>query len=292
MGEFFALACGLAWAFAVICFKKAGETVSPLALNFYRISVSSVMFLVTMLVLDIPLLGEVPPRDTLVLVLSGMIAISLADTLFHASLNRVGAGINAIVDSLYSPFTLLFAYLMLGETLGGKQLLGMALIVGAVLVSARIKVPEGVTRRTLVVGILLGVGAMCFLAFGIVLAKPVLEKSHVIWATSVRQFGALISLAPFALTGRRLQETRAAFRVVSGWKFTLGGTVLGSYLSLLLWIAGMKYLPAGKAAILNQMSTIFILLLATLLLKESFTRRKAAAAVLAIVGVLLVVGAI
>ena len=83
---------------------------------------------------------------------SGVIAISLADTLFHASLNRVGAGINAIVDTFYSPFTLLFAYLMLGETLGGLQILGMVLIMAAVLVSTRIKVPAGASRRTLVVG--------------------------------------------------------------------------------------------------------------------------------------------
>ncbi len=290
MGEFFALACGLAWAFAVICFKKAGETVNPLALNFYRIAVSSGFFLITLLFMGAEPWRQAARSDYLILMGSGVIAISLADTLFHASLNRVGAGINAIVDTFYSPFTLLFAFLMLGETLGGLQILGMVLIMAAVLVSTRIKVPAGASRRTLVVGVFLGVGAMGFLAFGIVLAKPVLEYSHVVWATAVRQFGALISLAPFALSGRRRRESLAVFRWHRGWGFTLGGTVLGSYVSLMLWIAGMKFLPAGKAAILNQMSTIFILLLATLLLKESFTLRKAVAAVLAVAGVLLVIG--
>jgi drug/metabolite transporter (DMT)-like permease len=290
MGEFFALSCGLAWAFAVICFKRAGETVDPLALNLFRICVSSVLFLLTMLVMGVPLFGQAPLKDYLILLGSGVIAISLADTLFHASLNRVGAGINAIVDTFYSPFTLLFAFFMLGEKLSPSQLLGMVLIIAAVVVSTRVKVPEGITRRTLVTGILLGVCAMAFLSFGIVLAKPVLERSHVLWSTAVRQFGALFSLAPLALTGRQRRKSLAAFRFHKGWKFTLGGTLLGSYLSLMLWIAGMKYLPASKAAILNQMATIYILILATVLLKEPFTLRKAIASSLAVVGVLFVLG--
>ena len=107
----------------------------------------------------------------------------------------------------------------------------------------------------------------------------------------MRQFGALISLAPFALSGRRRRESLAVFRRHRGWGFTLGGTVLGSYVSLMLWIAGMKFsCPPARRPILNQMSTIFILLLATLLLKESFTLRKAVAAILAVAGVLLVIG--
>ncbi len=100
MGEFFALACALVWAFAVVLFRKSGSTVSPLALNLFRVSISSVMFIITMLIMRIPLLGQAPLSDYLTLMASGVIAIAIADTLFHMSLNRVGAGINAIVDSL------------------------------------------------------------------------------------------------------------------------------------------------------------------------------------------------
>ncbi len=110
---------------------------------------------------------------------------------------------------------LLFAYFMLGEKVTLQQLLGIA--------------------------------AMAFLGFGIVLAKQVLDGANVIWATAVRQFGALVVLIPGP-----------------SWKYSLPGTSLGSYVALILWIAGMKLIPAGKAAILNQSSTIYILLLATL----------------------------
>ncbi len=64
--------------------------------------------------------------------------------------------------------------------------------------------------------------------------------------------------------------------------------MLGSYLALIFWIAGMKYSQVGVAAILNQSSTIYILILAALVLGEPFTRRKLVASVLAVAGILLV----
>jgi drug/metabolite transporter (DMT)-like permease len=50
----------------------------------------------------------------------------------------------------------------------------------------------------------------------------------------------------------------------------------------------MKYTLTGIAAILNQTSTIFILLFASLLLGEPMTRRKVLAAGLAVAGILVV----
>ena len=289
MGEIYALACALVWAFAVIFFKKSGETVSPFSLNLFRVALSSLLFLVTMFVTREPILGRAPLGDYLILAASGVIAIAISDTLFHMCLNRVGAGLNAIVGTLYSPFIILFAFLMLGERLTMSQFGGMVLIIGGVLVASATRPPEGLTRRDLVIGILLGVGSMATLGFGIILAKPVLERSDVMWATSVRQFGSLAALVLVALflPGRR--ERLRVFLPHSAWKFTLPGTFLGSYLALILWISGMKYTTAGSAGILNQTSTIYILIFASLFLKEPFTRRKGVAAVMALMGIILVV---
>ena len=288
MGEIFALACALAWAFAVILFRKSGETVSSLALNLFRVTISSLMFFLTMVISGKPVLGQAPWLDYAILMASGVISIAISDTLFHMCLNRVGAGINAIVSTFYSPFILLFALFMLGETLSVLQMVGMLLIVTGILVSIQVQPPAGVNRSTLVKGILIGIGSMGSLAFGIVLAKPVLERSDIIWATSVRQFGAFLVMFPAALIHPYRRQLLKVFQPQKSWKYSLTGTVLGSYLALILWIGGMKFIPAGKAAILNQTSTIYVLLLATIFLKERFTKRKAIASTLALGGVLLV----
>ncbi|MFN2369878.1 MAG: DMT family transporter [Candidatus Krumholzibacteriia bacterium] len=288
MGEIYALTCAAVWGLAVVFFRRSGETVPPLAMNLFRVALSTALFLGTLAVRGQPLVGVAPAADYLRLAASGIIAIAIADTLFHACLNRVGAGINAIVDTLYSPFALGFAYLLLGERIGPWPAVGMVLIIGGVLIATRVQAPAGISGRTLAAGVLLGAGSMAALAFGIVLAKPALERGDVLWATTVRQVASLAVLLPAVLLHPHRRRYLRALRPAASWRFTVPGTVLGSYVSLLFWIAGMKHTAVGKAAVLNQTSTIYILVFASLFLGERFTRRKAAAAALALLGVVCV----
>ncbi|MDY0108915.1 MAG: DMT family transporter [Candidatus Krumholzibacteria bacterium] len=290
MGEFFALLTAAFWAGAVILFKRSGEELPPLLLNALRVSVSSVLLLLTMAAVRQPPWRPAPLQDFLLIAASGVIAIAVADTLFHASLNRIGAGLTAIVDCLYPPLTAFFALLLLGEVLSGPDYVGMALVVGAVLVVSQAKPPGGVTRRTLLAGIGLGVLGMAALSLGIVIVKPVLRHQPVIWVTGMRQFVALAILVPAVLISpagrrdlRRLRLSRPLLR------YALPGTVLGSYLSLICWIAGMKFITAGTAAVLNQTATIYIILLARIVLQEPLTRRRLAACLMALGGVLCIV---
>jgi drug/metabolite transporter (DMT)-like permease len=288
MGEFFALLAAVIWSNAVILLKKSGETVSPLSLSLFRVAVTSPLLILTLVVLRQPVRYEAPLTDYLILFASGIIAIAVSDTLFHKSLNMLGAGISAIVGCLYSPSVVMLAFLLIGERLNPMQLAGMALIIAAVMVAARHKPPAGAGTRQIAVGVILGALSLLAVALGIVIAKPVLNRSPVVWATAMRQIGALAALLPVALISPRRGEIFRAFRPAPEWKFTLPATFLGSYVALIAWIAGMKYTLAGIAAILNQTSTIFILIFATIFLKEPITRKKIAAAALAICGIILV----
>jgi drug/metabolite transporter (DMT)-like permease len=289
MGEFFALAAALVWGLAVIMFKKSGERVGPFQLNLFRVVISVPIFLLILKISGQSLIQQVPPSDYIRLILSGIIGIAISDTLFHKSLNLVGAGINAILDCSYSPFVALLAFLMLGEKLSPVQLGGMILVIGAILLTTRMTRPVGLSQKDLLLGIGLGVTAMATVALGIVIAKPVLENSSVVWATTIRQLACFAVMVPVALISSRRRSNLAVFIPSSTWRYSLTGTLLGSCLALLFWIAGMKYTQVNLAAILNQTSTIFILLFATLLLKERFTRRKLVATLVAISGIVLVV---
>ncbi len=287
MGEFFALMTALIWALAVILLKRSGETVPPFALNLFRVVVSTCLLLPTVVA------GgqggwQGSRRDVLILFASGIIAIATSDTLFHMSLNAVGAGISAVIDCLYAPLTVLFAAVLLGERLSAPQLVGMALVLSGVLAAARHDPPHGVSRRQLVLGVIWGTLSMITLALGIVIAKPVLDHSPVLWATAVRQIGCLGVMVPGALLSPRRREFLRVFKPSRSWRFSLPGAVLGSYLALIFWIAGMKYTKVGIAAILNQSSTIYVLILAAVFLKERLTRGKVIASAVAIAGIVLV----
>ncbi len=288
MGELFALSTAVTWAVAVILFKKSGEKVLPFTLNFFRVAVSSLLFALMFAAMRMPLLGVAPLDDYLILIASGVIAIAVSDTLFHMCLNRVGAGLNAIVDGLYSPSIVFFAWMLLGERLGPWQLAGMGSVLLGIFIATRHAPPPGATRRQLVLGIIFGVLSMLTLGIGIVIAKPVLNHSPVLWATAVRQIGTFMAMLPVALLLPSRGRIFSHFRPHGSWKYMIPGTVIGSFLSLIFWIAGMKYTQASTAAILNQTSSIHIIILATIFLKEPLTGRKITAAALAVAGIVMV----
>ena len=287
-GELYSLGAASIWAVAVILLRRSGETTTPFSLNLFRVGVSSMLLVVVLVVSGQPLWPERASADYFWLVVSGITGVALSDTFFQMSLNRVGAGINAIVDCLYSPFVVAFAFVLLNERLGPMQLAGMALVIVGVMITSRAIPPEGATRRDLVIGILWGAAAMATLGISVVWAKPALANGSLLWATTFRQVAAFIAMVPVALVHPGRRAIWSVYRPRADWRFILPATMLGSFFGLLLWLGGMKYTEAGSAAIINQTSTVFILVLASIFLKEPFTARRWAAAGLAIGGILLV----
>ena len=173
-GELYALGCALLWAVAVILFRKSGEEIEPVALNLFKGVVGLILFLVTMKVFGVPFFpAEVPHLDWIVLLGSGALGIGIADSVFFASLNRLGAGRSAIVDCLYSPFVVICSALYLGEPQGPFLLPAMALMVVAIMVGSwnpEERATDQAQRRILREGVVLGAVAMLCMAAGIVVA--------------------------------------------------------------------------------------------------------------------------
>jgi len=292
VGESCALGAALCWALALVMFKRSGEHVSALALNLFKNVVGLVLLVATMIV--VPTGREAysgnTTSDVLLLAFSGVLGIAVADTLFLQALHYLGVGLISVVECLYSPFILFFSFVLLSEPLGPAQFLGAGLIVAAVLIVSRNEPPAGRTKLELTIGVLLGAGAMTLMTFGIVFVKPVLDVANfpLIPATTIRLAAGTLLLALFACVSPKRREHFKAFRPNALWRLSVPGSVLGTYLAMIFWVAGFKYANASTAGILNQTSIVFAIILATLILKEPFTRRKFVAVSLAVLGVLIV----
>ena len=284
LGEILAAASGLAWAIAVVLFRVSGRRIHPISLNLAKTVLALAVMVPTLLVLGESLVPNIPLSTTGLLLVSGILGIAVSDTLFFYALNRLGASLTAIVDCFYSPFVIALSFAMLGERLTPVQLVGAALVVSAVLTLSKEGKLEKIGRRDLALGILFGILAMFFVAFGIVMVKPVLGSVSVFWATFVRLAGgslALVILVPFLRNRRAILAPLLELR---NWKALAPAAFFGSYLSLFLWMGGMKYAKASVAAVLNQLNTIFIVIIAAIFLRERLTGWKILAVVLAFVG--------
>jgi drug/metabolite transporter (DMT)-like permease len=287
-GEFFSLACAVLWSGATILLRKSGEHVPPVALNLFKDTVALVLFAATLPIAGVSFApSDQTWREWLVLLASGAVGIGIADSLFLASLNRLGAGGNAIVSALYAPFTVLASFVYLREAIGPLLLLATAMMVGAIVLSTwqpRAAGPRPEPRRALS-GVLLGTLANFLMAVAIVYAKPVLDRADPWWAAFVRLLGGIVFLAGQGLVRPALRSAIArCFRPGRPWRVTVPASVLGAYLAMIVWILGMKYTYASTAAVLNQSSTLWTVLLGWLLLRERMTARKALAMALAFGG--------
>lgn len=290
-GELYSVLAALAWAVAVILFRKSGEQVGPVVLNLYKNVVGFLLFLSTLFVLGVPRFVQgVETADWVVLLASGALGIGIADTAFFASLNRLGAGRSAIVDCLYSPFVVLCGSLYLQERPGPAVLGSMALMVAAIFVGtwSPAAAPPGERGAGIREGVLLGVLSMLLMAVGIVWAKPVLDRTDPLFATTVRLMGGLAFLGLQILAPRHRRGLQHAFRPGRHQALLLPTAIIGTYLAMFVWIAGMKYAKTSVASVLNQSSNVLVLLLAAAFLREAITPRKLVAIGLAFSGTLLV----
>ena len=289
LGSVYSLLCALSWGTAVVLFKRSGDGMDPVALNTFKNLVGLGLMLFTCLALGTEF-GAMPAADAWLLMASGAVGIGVADTLLFAGLNILGAGRQAIVDCLYSPAVVLFAYLVLGEVLTPVDGIGAGVILAAVLLVVLRRGATNPRGERILVGVLYSAVSVLLMAIAIVVIKPLLERYDVLLATTVRMFGGVGALFAGALLHRRMRMgVLAALKPQRTWRFALPGAVIGTYAALLFWIAGFKYAPAGVSAILNQTSTLFIVVLAALFLRERLNTRLVVAVVMAFAGSVIVI---
>jgi drug/metabolite transporter (DMT)-like permease len=287
LGKLIALTCAAVWAGAVIFFKLAGDNIRPLPLNIYKTAVTSIIIFPFIILTGIPLIPELPNNQWLVIIASGVLGITVADTLFFACLNRLGAGMTAIVECLYAPFVMTASWLFLYENPSIAQLGGAVLVGGAVLI-ATYKKSGTLPPKKIIIGISYGAAGMAIMAISIVMMRPALDLAPLFWVVELRLLAALAALLiMFAFQKNRLKQLAPLWQKGSRF-YAFWGTILGNLIAMTLWVAAFKYTSMNSAAILNQTSTIFVVILATILLKERFTRRRFIATLLAVAGSVLV----
>lgn len=289
LGELYALTNAILWAFVVIMFKISGTKVSPTSLNMFKISIGFAVMVLTLLIMKHPMLPDVGNNVYFLLAISGILGIGIADTLFFQSLNLLGASRAAIVECLYSPFIILFSYFLLGERLTLLNGIGAAMVISSLLFISGEKRTDPLPKKNLIIGILSGAIAMGSMGFGIVIVKPILSDYSVVWIAMIRMFFGVAPLYVFSLIKSDRKETWNIFIPQPIWKVAFPACFLGSYVTMLLWIASFKFTSANVAGILTQLSSVFTMIFAYLFLKEPLTKKKVMSLILALLGSSLVI---
>ena len=286
MGDLYAVITAICWSSAVILFDISTKNFTAIQLNVLKNFIGVFGFIVTIIILSIPS-PNFSQQDIFTLALSGVLGILIADGFFLESLRRLGSGISAVISTIYTPTVFIIAFILFRETINLQSYIGGALVLGGITISV-FQPPKTVKKRDLYVGILFGIMANILTAYSVLIVKPIMKNNSVVYVALYRFsvgffFGILVNLFKSGI-----KPVIHKFKQGLTNRYVVLGAILGTYLSVIFWLAGYKYTLAGRAAIYNQLSTVFIIILARIFLKEPMTSNKVIGVSLAIFGAIIV----
>lgn len=283
------MACAASWALAVILFRRSGETLPAFELNLFKNWLAVLVMIPTILVFHGVSLPDYSGMDWLVVLVSGVIGIAIADTWYLRALNLMGASRTGVVAMLFSPFVILLSSAFLAESLRPVQYLGFVIVLAGVLLVSWRRNRQDISMRALRLGVFYGTASVALMAIGIVMVKPILETQPFLWTVGLRLLAGAAGMTLFVILSRRASVIIAHYRSPQPWGTIVLGSLLGSYVSMILWLAGYKLTEASIAAVLNETAGAFIVLFAWLILKEEMNLKRLTGVALAFIGVAVVV---
>ena len=289
MGEFFAIACAVSWALAVILFRRSGETLPAFELNLFKNLLAAGLMVPTIWIFHGVSLPGYSAMEWWIVVVSGVIGIAIGDTWYFRALNLMGAGRTGVIGMMFSPFVIVLSLVFLGEHLRLFQYAAFLLVlIGVLLVTWRHNRRE-ISPEVLWKGAAFALASVLFMAIAIVMIKPVLENHEFLWTVSVRLMAGALGMLLYVGAAGSWRRVLAHFRSPQPWPTVIGASVIGSYVSMLFWLAGYKLTQASIASVLNETAAIFIVIFAWLMLGEPLNWRRIAGVILAFCGVVLIV---
>lgn len=249
-----ALSAALFWAIATSFYRQMAVFWSPAGLAAVKSSISALLFLVWFLITGVDFWAH--EFQTLIwLFVSGVIGIALGDTAIFYALYRMNERETLIVAETAAPIlVVVFAFIILGESLSITQLLGIALIV--IGVDSVINVRH--RSQFDAIGVSFALLAAVCQAFGMIVSRNFLTQTEITAEETAfwRLAGAAVVLPIWLLVRREAFRPAMALTPKAAARLAVA-ILLGTFLGVLLLQISVQRLPAGLAQALIATSIVF-----------------------------------
>jgi drug/metabolite transporter (DMT)-like permease len=290
IGEFAALGAAFLWACTSLLFTTTGRWVSPVATNLFKTVAATALFAAVLEVRHgVPFDPHLSAQQILLLGLSGILGLTLGDSLLYLGYQILGTRRAMLVQSLHPLMGAIAAWLILSERMNAQAWAGMvvAMAGAGIVVADRIgSLPLG-ERGRVRTGVLLSLGAAAGQASGALCAKAALVGADPFGATQVRVGVAALALVIFALLrGSAASWARGLAQPRVFWRLSIA-SVLGPFLAIWLMLVALQRAPTGVALTLLSMSPLWLLPLGALVQRDVPSLREIGGALLAAAGIAL-----
>ena len=273
----------LSWGTTFLATRVAIESIPPFAMSGPRHFAAGVVLALILRVKGIPL----PPRDSWGgHALLGLLMIGFGNGCLVWAQQFIPSGVAAVLVSVI-PFWMIGVerFMPDGEPIHKRQVLGLALGFGGIVLLTSSSLTGDVPTRRIVLGVIMTQMSCLGWAIGSAYAKRHKRNENLFAATAVQiTFGGLILMAVATVTGEwtRVAPTPQSLAAV------LYLIVVGTFVGYVCYVYALKHLPVSIVSLYAYVNPVIAVILGSLILSERFTPRMAAAIAIIFVAMLIV----
>ena len=279
-----ALLSAFSWAFRTITFERIGKVVPFVGITFLK-GVFSIVLMI-LLLLFTGGLYSIGLWEFSFLALSGIIGITIGDSLFFKSLQDLGAKTQVIFFLLGQILTMILSLLFLGELLSLEQYIGAFVLLSGVVVTTWGTQSNHPNKLR---GIVFGLLSMTCFSVSAIMVKAAISDVPVITATFYRMlFGTIFTLG-YGLASKNFSSWVKPLQDRKLLCLFIFNVIVITYGGFLLSMAAIKFISVALASVLSATEPIFVLLLAFLIMKEKASKRELIGTVITLIGLFLII---
>lgn len=281
-----ALISTASWALSSILLKKMGEKLEPIGMTTIKSMFSFVFLLFFILLVNKSVF--IPQNLLIPILFSGVIGISIGDSLFFASLNRLSPFVLSLLLFVGPDLlTGLFGYILLKEFPSLFQWIAIILILlglGFFIFPIEKQNETKETQNTFV-GIFLAIMSLICTSYSMVIIKPVLQTVSTITVTMYRMFFSATALIIIGILTKKIFLWKT---ILSDKKYciqltgTMGLVTFGGFWLSLVAIRNCQLIIAST---LMSLEPLFIIIFMILFCKYKLKRKEIFGILLTVLGI-------
>jgi drug/metabolite transporter (DMT)-like permease len=283
-GEAMAILAAVIFAWTSVFFTAAGRRLGVTTVNLLRLPIATICLALTYYVVT----GRFVPAGLDVtsafwIGLSGVAGLAVGDSALFRSFTLIGPRRGMMLMATAPVFTVVVAWVLLGERLDGRALLGIAVVIGGVVIAGAGRddgggvfraLPKQVVRR----GFALAMVGAAGQGFGSAFAKIGMVGGSAatagaigvdpLGATLGRMFWAAVVYWVVVLPRHRLSDLLKPLRDRKGSAALAVAIISGPYISVWISLIAIRHTEAGVAQVLLGLVPIFVIVPAWLVYRD------------------------
>ncbi|TSA39280.1 MAG: DMT family transporter [Porphyromonadaceae bacterium] len=287
-GEFAALVTAVLWTVTALSFEQAAKSIGSLAVNILRLSLALVFYCLLSIIRN----GHLFPTDIdlhgwVWLSVSGIIGFVLGDYCLFSAYALIGSRIANLLMALAPPLAALFGWMIVGEKLSLRGLLGMSITLFGIIIVVLRRPGNKFNFHYSAKGLLFGLGAAAGQAIGLVFSKFGMRNADPFTSSQIRVISGTIGFVLLFTILNKWSLLKPAFNQPSTLGFVSAGSFLGPFLGVSFSLMAIKYTTTGIASTIMALVPVLLIPPAIILLKEKVTWREILGSLIAVCGVAL-----